>query len=106
VLVTNWPQCLAPGDHLIQHGGERVMVVSFMIAAPLPWRRPLCTASPLLRTPPPRSDTASRISSENFPGGQNPGQLAPAISGPPEGAPTALSFQMPAMNREIRPFHR
>src|ERR1700704_2887838 len=39
-----------------------VMVVSFMIAVPLPWRRPLWAASPLLRTPPPRSDTASRIS--------------------------------------------
>src|SRR6266567_7621497 len=44
------------------------MVVSFMIAAPLPWRRPLWTASPLLRTPPPRSDTASRISLKIFPG--------------------------------------
>src|SRR5215471_1121984 len=38
------------------------MVVSFMIAVPLPWRRPLWAPSPLLRTPPPRSDTAARIS--------------------------------------------
>src|SRR6266542_2452511 len=45
-----------------------VMVVSFMIAVPLPWRRPLWAASPLLRTPPPRSDTPSRTSLKNFPG--------------------------------------
>src|ERR671915_907587 len=37
-----------------------VMVVSFTIAVPPPRRRPLRAASPLLRTPPPRSDTASR----------------------------------------------
>src|SRR5919109_2518608 len=35
-----------------------VVVVSFMLVAPLPWRRPLWAASPLPRTPPPRSDTA------------------------------------------------
>src|SRR5262249_6389980 len=32
----------------------------------LPWRRPLWAASPLLRTPPPRSDTSSRTSLKNF----------------------------------------
>jgi hypothetical protein len=31
VLVTNWPQCLAPGDHLIQHGGERVFVLGLRL---------------------------------------------------------------------------
>src|SRR6204780_2222967 len=45
-----------------------VMVVSFMIAVPLPWRRPWRAASPLLRTPPPRSATASRTSLTYFPG--------------------------------------
>ncbi|MBB6347331.1 hypothetical protein FHU36_003876 [Nonomuraea muscovyensis] len=40
------------------------MVASFMIAVPSPWRRPLRAASPLLRTPPRRSDTASRTSSK------------------------------------------
>src|SRR5215470_5778468 len=43
------------------------MVVSFMIAAPYLWRGPL-SASPLLRTPPPRSDTASRVSFKKFSG--------------------------------------
>src|SRR4051812_41945504 len=36
------------------------MVVSFMIAVPLPRRHPSWAASPLLRTPPPRSDTVLR----------------------------------------------
>src|SRR5438552_5916907 len=45
-----------------------VMVVSFMFALPLLGAGPLRAASPLLRTPPPRSDTASRISLRNFPG--------------------------------------
>src|SRR5215217_262676 len=43
------------------------MVVSFMIAAPR-LAPPLVAASPPLRTPPPRSDIASRISSRILPG--------------------------------------
>ena len=43
------------------------MVVSFMIAVPFSLAAPLVGGrSPLLRTPPPRSDTASRISFEDF----------------------------------------
>ncbi|MCW2919900.1 MAG: hypothetical protein JWN52_7968 [Actinomycetia bacterium] len=44
------------------------MVVSFMIAVPLPWCRPLWAASPLLRTPPPRSDTPLPDYFEEFSG--------------------------------------
>src|SRR6266699_3904104 len=44
-----------------------VMVVSFMIAVPFSLGAPLAGGlSPLLRTPLPRSDTASRISFEDF----------------------------------------
>src|SRR6266851_3497973 len=44
-----------------------VMVVSFIIAVPFSLGAPLVGGlSPLLRTPPPRSDTASRISFEDF----------------------------------------
>src|SRR3981189_838673 len=44
-----------------------VVVVSFMIVAPFSLRAPLPGGlSPVLRTPEPRSDTASRISFENF----------------------------------------
>ena len=44
-----------------------VVVVSFMIAVPFSLGRALVGGlSPLLRTPPPRSDTASRISFEDF----------------------------------------
>ena len=44
-----------------------MVVVSFMIAVPLSLGRPLVGGlSPLLRTPLPRSDTASRISFEDF----------------------------------------
>ena len=44
-----------------------VMVVSFMIAVPFSLGAPLVGGlSPLLRTPLPRSDTASRISFEDF----------------------------------------
>src|SRR5580700_5612350 len=49
-----------------------VMVVSFMSAVPLPWCRPLRAASPLPRTSPPRSDIASRISLQSFPGRRDP----------------------------------
>src|SRR6266851_9583338 len=44
-----------------------VMVVSFMIAVPFSLEAPLVGGlAPLLRTPLPRSDTASRISFEDF----------------------------------------
>ena len=44
-----------------------MVVVSFMIAVPFSLRPPLVGGlSPLLRTPLPRSDTASRISFEDF----------------------------------------
>jgi hypothetical protein len=43
------------------------MVVSFMIAVPFSLGAPLVGGrSPLLRTPPPRSDTAARITFEDF----------------------------------------
>src|SRR5262249_13302435 len=43
-----------------------VVVVSFMIAVPFSLGRPSWAASPLPRTPLPRSDTAPGISFENF----------------------------------------
>jgi len=44
-----------------------VVVVSFMVAVPISLGAPLVGGlSPLLRTPLPRSDTASRISFEDF----------------------------------------
>src|SRR6478752_7140726 len=44
-----------------------VMVVSFMIEFPPPWAALVGGRSPLLRTPPPRSDSAARISFQNCP---------------------------------------
>src|SRR5215208_4031664 len=53
--------CITPSTVTI------VMVVSFMIAVPLLlWGALVGGLSPLLRTPRPRSDTASRISFEDF----------------------------------------